>query len=71
MRVLEARKRVLGEEHPHTLTSMNNLAFTWRGQGHKEQAINLMSECVRLRTQVLGADHSFTLSSIGALNSWK
>ena len=32
-RVLEARKRVLGEEHPDTLTSMNNLAPHPRGSG--------------------------------------
>jgi hypothetical protein len=31
--VIEARKRVLVPEHPDTLTSMNNLAFTWKGKG--------------------------------------
>ncbi len=27
--VMETRKRVLGEEHPNTLTSMANLALTY------------------------------------------
>ncbi|KAH8690357.1 hypothetical protein GQ44DRAFT_695847 [Phaeosphaeriaceae sp. PMI808] len=31
--VMETRKRVLGNEHPATLTAMNNLAFTLKPQG--------------------------------------
>lgn len=30
---METTKRVLGERHPDTLTSMNNIAFTWKKQG--------------------------------------
>jgi hypothetical protein len=33
VQVLETRKRVLGMEHPGTLMSMANLAFTWKSQG--------------------------------------
>jgi hypothetical protein len=54
---LEICSRVLGEEHPDTLTSMNNLAITWKQQSRDEEAIKLMSKCVQLRTRVLGADH--------------
>jgi hypothetical protein len=32
MQVMETFKRVLGAEHPDTLTSMNHLAYTWREQ---------------------------------------
>ncbi|OCK74139.1 hypothetical protein K432DRAFT_311312, partial [Lepidopterella palustris CBS 459.81] len=64
-------KRVLGEEHPSTLTSMANLALTFKGQGRNEEAVKLMSESVRLTTLILGADHPFTLSLIGELDSWK
>jgi hypothetical protein len=31
--VLEASRRVLGEDHPHTLTAMNNRASTLSAQG--------------------------------------
>jgi hypothetical protein len=31
-RTLELRKRILGEEHPHTLSSMNNLANPNKGR---------------------------------------
>ena len=33
VQVLETRKRVLGEEHPNTLSSMANLASTYSKQG--------------------------------------
>ncbi|OCK74986.1 HET-domain-containing protein, partial [Lepidopterella palustris CBS 459.81] len=36
--VFQTRKRVLGEEHPSTLTSMANLASTYRNQGRWKEA---------------------------------
>jgi hypothetical protein len=33
---METSKRVLGEEHPDTLTSMSNLAFTLKSQNRDE-----------------------------------
>jgi len=33
VQVMETRKRVLGQEHPDMLTSMNNLAEVLRDQG--------------------------------------
>ncbi|KAF2205730.1 hypothetical protein GQ43DRAFT_467879 [Delitschia confertaspora ATCC 74209] len=43
MRVMGIRKRVLGEEHPDTLTSMGNLASTYRNQGRwKELDMEVM-----------------------------
>jgi hypothetical protein len=44
VQVLEATKRVLGAEHPHTLTSMANLAFTLEGQGRDAEALKLMEK---------------------------
>jgi hypothetical protein len=45
-------KRVLGEELPDTLTSIHNLAFTWKGQGLDTEALELLEECVQLRIRV-------------------
>jgi hypothetical protein len=70
VQVMETSKRVLGPEHPDTLTSMGNLAFTWKGQGRDKEAIVLMKQCVWLRERVLGPDHPFTLSSRKALIRW-
>ena len=38
MRVMETRVRVLGEEHPDTLSSMANLAATFWNQGRWKEA---------------------------------
>lgn len=67
----ETSKRVVGAEHPDTLTSIGNLACTWKEQGRIAEAIELIMECVKLQTLVLGGDHPDTLSSSAALIAWK
>jgi Tetratricopeptide repeat len=61
--VLEVHKRVLGPEHPSTLTSMANLAFTWKARGRHTEAIGLMRHCVQQRQSVLGASHPRSVQS--------
>ncbi|EMD58161.1 hypothetical protein COCSADRAFT_104582, partial [Bipolaris sorokiniana ND90Pr] len=46
VQVMQMRKRVLGDEHPNTLTSTNNLAFTLQSQARREEALALMEICV-------------------------
>jgi hypothetical protein len=41
VQVMETRKRVLGDEHLHTLSSMANLAATYRIQGRWKEAEEL------------------------------
>lgn len=41
MQVMETRKRMLGMEHPDTLTSMANLASIYRNQGRWKEAEEL------------------------------
>lgn len=43
MQVLEKEKRVLGAEHPETLTSMNNLTTTYSNQLRAEHPDTLNS----------------------------
>ena len=69
--MLMLRKRVLGKEHPRTLTSMHNLALTWKAQDRNAEAMKLMQECIHLRSRILRADHPDTLSSIAALTKWQ
>ena len=68
---LEARKRVLGQEHPKTLFSMHNLAVTWNQLGRTAEALSLMEACCKLREKVLGAEHPDTKSSFEVLNIWR
>jgi hypothetical protein len=68
---METIKRVLGVEHPDTLISMNNLAFTQKSLGCDIKVIQLMEKYLELRNQKLGADHPDTMSSRKVLVKWK
>ncbi|EED12700.1 kinesin, putative [Talaromyces stipitatus ATCC 10500] len=62
-------KRVLGAEHPDTLTSMANLASTYRNQGRWKEAEELLVQVMETMTRVLGVEHPYTLSSMANLAS--
>jgi hypothetical protein len=68
---MERRKAVLGAEHPDTLTSMVNLAHTWKSQRRLSDALALLEACYRLRKKVLGPDHPDTRDSFHALGNWR
>ncbi|WP_190012490.1 tetratricopeptide repeat protein, partial [Streptomyces griseomycini] len=61
--------RVLGEDHPSTLTSRNNLAYAYHAAGDLERAIPLFERTVDDAVRVLGEDHPSTLSSRNNLAS--
>jgi len=65
--VLAAFVRVLGEEHPDTLTSKGNLAETLRAQGDLEDARELLAAAFDTASDKLGAAHPTTLSLIRSL----
>ncbi|KAH6681362.1 hypothetical protein B0J14DRAFT_633104 [Halenospora varia] len=69
VQVMETRKRVLGQEHPDTLTSIANLASTYWNQGRWEEAEKLEVQVVETRKRVLGQEHPDTLTSIANLAS--
>lgn len=50
----EIARRKLGEEHPETLTSMNNLAETLRNQGSLDRARELHEQLLNTRRRVFG-----------------
>ncbi|GAB3726689.1 FxSxx-COOH system tetratricopeptide repeat protein [Amycolatopsis oliviviridis] len=55
--------RVLGPDHPVTLTSRNNLAAAYESEGNLRQAIQLYRAALADRERVLGPDHADTLVS--------
>ncbi|KAH7319053.1 hypothetical protein BKA65DRAFT_356306, partial [Rhexocercosporidium sp. MPI-PUGE-AT-0058] len=57
LEVMETRKRVLGAEHPSTLTSIVNLASTYRNQGRRKEAEDLEVQVIETFKRVLGAEH--------------
>ncbi|MFF9603646.1 tetratricopeptide repeat protein [Streptomyces sp. NPDC014684] len=60
---LAERVRVLGDAHPDTLTSRNNLAGAYRAAGDLERAITLYGATLAQRVRVLGDAHPDTLTS--------
>jgi hypothetical protein len=62
---------VLGDEHPHTLTSMSNLAYTLWSQSSYNEAVALIESCFQSREQVLGRQHPDTQSSLETLDGWQ
>src|SRR6266852_4447749 len=58
---MEIRQRVLGPEHPDTLTSMNDLALDLDDSGHYAEAEKLEREALDISRRVLGPEHPDTL----------
>ena len=64
---LTRRRRVLGDDHPDTLTSASNLAVDLRALGEYQQARDLDEDTLARRRRVLGDDHPDTLTSANNL----
>jgi hypothetical protein len=64
--VMEKMKRVLGDDHPTTVTSMGNLVSTYWNEGRWNDA-EMLYVVVEKRKRVLGDNHLITLMSMGNL----
>jgi tetratricopeptide (TPR) repeat protein len=62
-RALAERVRVLGEDHPDTLTSRNNLASAYESARDLGRAIPLFEQTLKDQVRVLGEDHPSALTS--------
>ena len=60
-------EKMLGKEHPSTLTSMNDLAGVLRRQGNYEEAERIHRQTLALKERVLGKEHPDTLTSMNNL----
>ncbi|KAH0556587.1 hypothetical protein GP486_005564 [Trichoglossum hirsutum] len=65
--VIEARRRNLGDEHPDTLTSMDNLASGYGALGRVQDAVELHERALEARKRTLGDEHPDTLISMNNL----
>ena len=64
---LDGSDRVLGKEHPATLTSVNNLAEFMQALGDAAGALPLFRRALDSRERVLGKEHPDTLTSVNNL----
>jgi tetratricopeptide (TPR) repeat protein len=60
-------KQDFGEEHPDTLSAMNNLAATLYAQGDLRGARQLNEQILEIHRRVLGLEHPDTLASMNNL----
>jgi lipopolysaccharide biosynthesis regulator YciM len=59
--------RELGEDHPSTLSSMNNVATIYGALGQYNKAVGLHEQTLKLKRTKLGEDHPSTLNSMSNL----
>jgi tetratricopeptide (TPR) repeat protein len=64
---LEQSKRLLGQEHPHVATSLNNLAMLYDSQGRFAEAEPLYVQALELRKRLLGQEHPHVATSLNNL----
>jgi serine/threonine protein kinase/tetratricopeptide (TPR) repeat protein len=63
----QARRDLLGPDHPDTLDTMSKLAVAYRDAGRLADALPLFEETLRLTKDKLGHDHPGTLTSMNNL----
>jgi len=57
---LEIWKLELGDRHPDTATSLNNLAGLYKSMGQYDRALPLYEQAVDILEEVLGQEHPNT-----------
>ncbi|MCB5910042.1 tetratricopeptide repeat protein [Streptomyces pinistramenti] len=60
-RAVDDRQRLLGDDHPDTLTARSNLAGAYQSAGDLQQAVPLLQRTLTDIVRVLGNDHPHTL----------
>jgi Flp pilus assembly protein TadD len=63
------RERILGPEHPGTLSARANLAASYRLAGRTGEAIALLERVAADRARILGPEHPGTLTARANLAS--
>jgi hypothetical protein len=67
---LETSKRLLGDEHPSTLTRKANLAHTMQALGQNALALCMMRQSAEASLRVLGITHPDSIDRNQSLEAW-
>jgi hypothetical protein len=65
--VLQASSRLFGEEHPDTISAMNNVAITRVEQGLLKEAAAIQEQVLERRKRIQGEKHPDTISAMNNL----
>jgi CHAT domain-containing protein len=68
-KVYHLSKEVLGEKHPNTIRSLNNLAMSYQSSGKLPEALLLFEKSYRFHKEVFGEQHPNTFISMTNLTS--
>ena len=60
---MHARNKILGEEHPDTISAKAHLASTYRELGKYREAEELEIQVLYARNKILGEEHPDTISA--------
>lgn len=71
VQLMETSKTKLGADYPRTLSSMHNLAYILKDLERDDEAVQLMGDCVKRMTCVLGIEHPSWILSYSTLNKWQ
>ena len=66
---LATRRRVLGEEHPDTLTAIHNMGSVLKKLGRLDEAEPYHREALEKSRRALGEEHPDTLASLSSMGS--
>ncbi|MEQ9483129.1 MAG: tetratricopeptide repeat protein [Coleofasciculus sp. F4-SAH-05] len=64
---LQMRKKLLGDEHPLVVFSLNNLALLYSRQGRYSEAEPLYQQALQMRKKLLGDEHPDVATSLNNL----
>ena len=67
--LLDLREKVLGEEHPDTAGSYNNIGLVYAKQGDYEKALEYLFKTLVIREKVLGVEHPDTARSYNSIGN--
>ena len=67
IQVLDLRNKLLGQEHPDTISAICNLANTYHCLGNYAKAEKLQIQVLDLRNRCLGQEHPDTITAMVTL----
>ena len=62
-------REILGEEHPDTLLTMDDLAWSYQSLGRTKEAAEMQEKVLEVRRRILGEEHPSTLGTMDNLAS--
>ena len=66
---LQGMRETLGDRHPGTLRSINNMGVLLQVMGQLEEARLLLEEALQGRKETLGDNHQHTRNTMGMLDT--